>query len=40
LLRDWVDGVAVRRGDVVLLEYCRVNFGEKNKYDALAREMA
>jgi phosphoglycerate kinase len=40
LLRDWVNGVAVRRGEVVLLENCRVNVGEKNNDEALARKLA
>ena len=40
LLRDWVSGVAVRRGEVVLLENCRVNVGEKKNDEALARKMA
>src|SRR6478609_1317590 len=29
LVRDWVDGVDVKPGEVVLLENCRVNKGEK-----------
>jgi phosphoglycerate kinase len=40
LVRDWVDGVAVRPGDVVLLENCRFNKGEKADDEALARRMA
>jgi phosphoglycerate kinase len=40
LLRDWVDGVAVKPGDVVLLENCRVNKGEKKDDEALAKKMA
>jgi phosphoglycerate kinase len=40
LLRDWVSGVAVRRGEVVLLENCRVNVGEKKNDEALARKLA
>ena len=40
LLRDRVSGVAVRRGEVVLLENCRVNVGEKKNDEALARKMA
>jgi phosphoglycerate kinase len=40
LRADWVDGVAVRPGDVVLLENCRVNKGEKKNDEALARKMA
>jgi phosphoglycerate kinase len=38
--RDWVDGVEVAAGDVVLLENCRVNVGEKKDSEALARKMA
>lgn len=40
LLRDWVDGVQVQPGQVVLLENCRCNAGEKKNDDALARKMA
>jgi phosphoglycerate kinase len=40
LKRDWVDGVEVRPGDVVLLENCRVNKGEKKDDEALARKIA
>jgi phosphoglycerate kinase len=40
LKRDWVDGVAVRPGEVVLLENCRVNKGEKKDDEALARKIA
>ncbi len=37
----WVEeGVAVRPGEVVLLENCRCNKGEKKNDDALARKMA
>ncbi len=36
----WVDGVEVKPGQVVLLENCRVNKGEKKNDDALARKMA
>jgi phosphoglycerate kinase len=37
---DWLDGVDVRAGDVVLLENCRLNRGEKKNDPALARKMA
>jgi phosphoglycerate kinase len=37
---NWVDGVDVKPGDVVLLENCRVNKGEKKNDEALARKMA
>src|SRR5512135_3544968 len=44
LVRDWVDGGAWREnlafGDVVLLENCRFNKGEKKDDDGLARRMA
>jgi phosphoglycerate kinase len=44
LVRDWVDGGDWHRrlapGDVVLLENCRVNKGEKKDSDELARKMA
>ena len=40
LLAHWVDGVTVAPGQVVLLENCRVNKGEKKNDEALARKMA
>ena len=40
LVADWVDGVTVAPGRVVLLENCRVNKGEKKNDEALARKMA
>ncbi|MEO7549001.1 MAG: phosphoglycerate kinase [Ramlibacter sp.] len=40
LIPNWVDGVAVLPGQVVLLENCRVNRGEKENDPALARKMA
>jgi phosphoglycerate kinase len=40
LVRDWVDGVSVRPGEVVLLENCRVNKGEKKNSPELAKRMA
>ena len=40
LQQDWVDGVEVQAGEVVLLENCRCNPGEKKNDDALARKMA
>lgn len=40
LVQDWVDGVDVAVGEVVLLENCRVNKGEKKNDDALAKKMA
>ena len=40
LRRDWVDGVQVKPGEVVLLENCRFNKGEKKNDEALARKYA
>ncbi|MGN6829940.1 phosphoglycerate kinase [Paucibacter sp. M5-1] len=37
---DWVDGVTVAPGQLVLLENCRVNKGEKKNNEELARKMA
>ncbi len=37
---DWVDGVQTRPGQIVLLENCRVNKGEKKNDETLARKMA
>ena len=40
LLQNWVDGVGVQPGELVMLENCRVNVGEKKNDEALARKMA
>ncbi len=40
LRRDWIDGVDVKPGQVVLLENARFNVGEKKNSDELARKMA
>ena len=40
LLQNWVDGVQVAPGQVVMLENCRVNKGEKKCDEALSRKMA
>ncbi|MDO9216848.1 MAG: phosphoglycerate kinase, partial [Lacisediminimonas sp.] len=40
LLKDWVDGVTVAPGELVLLENCRTNKGEKKNSDELAQKMA
>jgi phosphoglycerate kinase len=40
LRSHWVDGVDVVPGQVVLLENCRLNKGEKKNDEALARKMA
>lgn len=40
LRTNWLDGVDVSLGDVVLLENCRCNVGEKKNDDKLAKKMA
>ncbi|HEY6132835.1 MAG TPA: phosphoglycerate kinase [Rubrivivax sp.] len=40
LKANWVDGVDVAPGQVVMLENCRLNKGEKQNDEALARKMA
>ncbi len=40
LKSGWVDGVDVQPGELVLLENCRINKGEKKNDEALARRMA
>ncbi len=40
LERNYLDGVAVQPGEVVLLENCRMNIGEKSDDEALARKYA
>lgn len=40
LVRDWVDGVEVQPGQLVLLENCRMNPGEKKDDEALAGKYA
>jgi len=40
LKSGWVDGVDVAPGQVVLLENCRVNPGEKKNAETLARQLA
>ncbi len=40
LKQDWVDGVDVSPGQVVMLENCRVNKGEKADDETLSRKMA
>ena len=37
LISNWVEGVQVQPGQLVLLENCRVNRGEKKYNEALAR---
>ncbi|QNR98154.1 phosphoglycerate kinase [Stenotrophomonas sp. 169] len=40
LIRDWVDGVDVQPGQIVLLENCRMNAGEGKDDEALAKKYA
>jgi phosphoglycerate kinase len=40
LVQNWVDGVQVQPGQVVLLENCRVNKGEKKNDPELSKKMA
>ena len=40
LVKDWVDGVEVQPGQLLLLENCRMNVGEGKDDEALARKYA
>ncbi|WP_313143044.1 phosphoglycerate kinase [Stenotrophomonas sp.] len=40
LVRDWVDGVHVQPGQLVLLENCRMNVGEGKDDEALSKQYA
>ncbi|RRS04863.1 phosphoglycerate kinase [Aquabacterium soli] len=40
LVSNWVDGVSVQPGQVVLLENCRLNKGEKKNSEELAHKLA
>ena len=40
LVADWVGGVSVAPGQLVLLENCRLNVGEKKNKEDLARKLA
>ena len=40
LVKDWLNGVAVNPGDVVLLENCRFNAGEKADDEVLSKKVA
>jgi len=40
LLSNWVDGVDVAPGQLVMLENCRLNKGEKKNSEELSRKMA
>lgn len=40
LIRDWLNGVEVKKGQFVLLENVRFNVGEKANDEALSKQMA
>ena len=40
LVRDWLDGVDLQPGRIVLLENCRFNKGEKKNDETLSQKMA
>ncbi|RZZ84497.1 MULTISPECIES: phosphoglycerate kinase [Pseudoxanthomonas] len=40
LVRDWVDGVDVKPGQIVLLENCRMNVGEAKDDETLSKKYA
>ena len=40
VLANWVDGVSVAPGQLVMLENCRLNVGEKKNKEELARKLA
>jgi len=40
LISNWTEGVQVQPGQLVMLENCRLNKGEKKNNEALARKMA
>lgn len=40
LVKDWVEGVEVKAGEVLLLENCRFNKGEKKNNPELAQKIA
>jgi phosphoglycerate kinase len=40
LIRDWVDGVDVKPGELVLLENCRMNIGEGKDDEDLSKKYA
>ena len=40
LVKDWTDGVQVEPGQLVLLENCRMNIGEKADDEALSKKYA
>ncbi|MES2672088.1 MAG: phosphoglycerate kinase [Pseudomonadota bacterium] len=40
LVKDWVDGVEIAPGELILLENCRMNVGEGKDDEALSRKYA
>ncbi|MEO5561422.1 MAG: phosphoglycerate kinase, partial [Dokdonella sp.] len=40
LIRDWIDGVEIKPGQLVLLENCRMNIGEAKDDEALSKKYA
>ncbi|HWU70976.1 MAG TPA: phosphoglycerate kinase, partial [Pseudoxanthomonas sp.] len=40
LVKDWIDGVEVKPGQLVLLENCRMNVGEGKDDEALSKKYA
>jgi phosphoglycerate kinase len=40
VFKDWVNGVTVKPGQLVMLENCRVNVGEKKNDENLSRKIA
>jgi phosphoglycerate kinase len=40
VIADWVDGVDIEPGQLVMLENCRLNVGEKKNDSTLAKKMA
>ncbi len=40
VVRDWINGVQLQPGQLVMLENCRFNVGEKNNRPELAKKMA
>lgn len=40
LIKNWLNGVKVSAGQIVLLENCRFNVGEKNNDEVLSKRMA
>ena len=40
LIRDWIDGVDVKSGQLVMLENCRMNVGEGKDDEALSKKYA